>query len=207
MYIGQTRTVSLLSITWSLYCWPLLSIHYLPAMLRQWPQCRCHLLLHMYYLLHLSFIHCQIWLYPAHLHLCQLSKHDTFMKIKTKSNRQLHLIALLCPQHLNCLSHNAQDALPTYRDSIGLSTDCLLYVSGSALVNVHLWELGEYWYHNMYHPALIDPNSINRQLALTTVSIGQNKAKVWATVPLAKVCTLCLICYNCVDIFLQWIVY
>ena len=36
-------------------------------------------------------------------------------------------------------------------------------------------------------PSLIDPCWINSQLALTTVSIGQNKMKVWATIDLAKV--------------------
>ncbi len=37
-------------------------------------------------------------------------------------------------------------------------------------------------------PLLIDPCWINSQLALTTILIGQNKMKVWATVDLAKVC-------------------
>ena len=62
-----------------------------------------------------------------------------------------------------------------------------LHVSSHA-VNIQLWELGEYWNHNTSLPSLIDPCWINNQLALTTVSICQNKTKVWATIDLAKVC-------------------
>jgi hypothetical protein len=57
----------------------------------------------------------------------------------------------------------------------------------SCAVNVQLWELGEYRNHDTSLPSLIDPCWINSQLALTTVSIGQNKMKVWATIDLAKV--------------------
>ena len=61
-------------------------------------------------------------------------------------------------------------------------------VTGSHTVGVRLWELGEYQGVNVHTlPALIDPDWIKGQLALTTVSIGENRAKVWATVDLAKV--------------------
>ena len=43
-------------------------------------------------------------------------------------------------------------------------------------------------------PGLIDPAWIKGHLALTTVSIGCDKTKVWATVDLAKVCVLHMIC-------------
>jgi hypothetical protein len=70
-------------------------------------------------------------------------------------------------------------------------------------VNVRLWELGEYRDHDKYYPALIDPDWINGQLTLTTVSIGENRVKVWATVDLARVRILNMMCYSRVDIFLQ----
>jgi hypothetical protein len=57
----------------------------------------------------------------------------------------------------------------------------------SRAVDVQLWELGEFRNHDASLPSLIDPCWINSQLALTTVSIGQNKTKVWATIDLAKV--------------------
>jgi hypothetical protein len=57
----------------------------------------------------------------------------------------------------------------------------------SAEVGVCLWELGEYRVPDTHFPALINPEWIAGQLALTTVSIGQDRAKVWATVELAKV--------------------
>jgi len=46
--------------------------------------------------------------------------------------------------------------------------------------------LGEY---NDHLPAFIDPDWIKGQLAMATVSVGQNKTKVWATIDLAKVRT------------------
>jgi hypothetical protein len=58
----------------------------------------------------------------------------------------------------------------------------------SRRVQVRLWELGEYLGPETGVPRLIDPAWIKGQLALTTVFIGQEKAKVWATVDLAKVC-------------------
>jgi len=57
----------------------------------------------------------------------------------------------------------------------------------SQSIHVRLWELGEYLGHNPELPGIIDPAWIKGQLALTTVSIGQDKVKVWATVDLAKV--------------------
>lgn len=60
----------------------------------------------------------------------------------------------------------------------------------SADVNVCLWDLGEYQDHDTVFPSFIDPDWIRGQLAMTMVSIGQNKTKVWATIELAKVCIL-----------------
>jgi hypothetical protein len=68
-----------------------------------------------------------------------------------------------------------------------------IYVS-SATVNVRLWELGEYRNYDASYPALIDPDWINGQLALTTVCIGKDKSKAWATVNLAKVRNLNMVC-------------
>jgi hypothetical protein len=48
--------------------------------------------------------------------------------------------------------------------------------------------LGEYQNHDASLPSLIDPCWINSQLALTTVSIGQNRTKFQTTIDLAKVC-------------------
>lgn len=63
----------------------------------------------------------------------------------------------------------------------------------SQSVNVRLWELGEYLSPETRVPSLIDPAWIKGQLALTTVSIGRDKTKLWATVDLAKVCHLDMI--------------
>ena len=62
------------------------------------------------------------------------------------------------------------------------------YNTLSQSVHVRLWELGEYQRPETGIPGLIDPCWIKGQLALTTISIGRDKAKVWATVDLAKVC-------------------
>lgn len=70
----------------------------------------------------------------------------------------------------------------------------------SASVNVHLWELGEYRDQDTQLPPLINPEWIYSQLALTTVSIGESRQKVWATIDLAKVCSL-IILRKCSDIF------
>ena len=59
----------------------------------------------------------------------------------------------------------------------------------SQLVNVHLWEIGEYEVHDGRFLALIDPDWIQGQLAFTMVSIGHSRTKAWATIDLAKVCT------------------
>jgi hypothetical protein len=75
------------------------------------------------------------------------------------------------------------------------------------MVNVRLWEIGEYRNHDALYPALIDPDWINGQLALTTVSIGENRSKVWATVDLAKVCTLHTISNERSDILFTVIVF
>ena len=50
--------------------------------------------------------------------------------------------------------------------------------------------LGEYQERDADFPVLIDPGWIKGQLAMTTVSIGQSRTKVWATIDLAKVRSL-----------------
>ncbi|KAG1790943.1 uncharacterized protein HD556DRAFT_1445718 [Suillus plorans] len=54
-------------------------------------------------------------------------------------------------------------------------------------VSVQLWTLGEYLEDEVQLPRLIDPDWINGQLAMTTVSVSVEKTKVWATINLAKV--------------------
>ena len=103
------------------------------------------------------------------------------------------------------LKHGPENLKPsgtTCEHPMRLSSD-RLYISPSAQVNVRLWELEEYRDHNAQYPALIAPEWINGQLARTTVSIGENRAKVWATIDLAKVCTLNAIYYEHTDIILQ----
>jgi hypothetical protein len=69
-----------------------------------------------------------------------------------------------------------------------LFVDNSIVLRPSADVNVHLWDLGEYQDQDAAgFPAFIDPDWIKGQLAMTTVSIGQNRTKVWATIDLAKV--------------------
>ncbi|KAG1723042.1 hypothetical protein EDB19DRAFT_1916289 [Suillus lakei] len=53
-------------------------------------------------------------------------------------------------------------------------------------VDVRLWELGEYQNHDTQLPELINPDWIVGQLAMTTVSIGENKIKAWASINLSK---------------------
>lgn len=57
----------------------------------------------------------------------------------------------------------------------------------SAEVGVRLWELGEYQTPDTHIPGLINPEWIAGQLALTMVTLGKDRVKVWATVELAKV--------------------
>jgi hypothetical protein len=57
----------------------------------------------------------------------------------------------------------------------------------SADVNVCLWDLGEYQDDDAAFPAFINPDWIKGHLAMSTVSIGQSRIKVWATIDLAKV--------------------
>jgi hypothetical protein len=57
----------------------------------------------------------------------------------------------------------------------------------SSAVDVRLWELGEYQDRDSQLPLLIDPDWIIGQLAMTTVSVGEDKIKVWASIDLAKV--------------------
>lgn len=65
---------------------------------------------------------------------------------------------------------------------------CLLMVECSGrTVGVRLWELGEFHGNETRLPPLIDLDWIHSPLALTTVSIGPERQKVWATVDLAKV--------------------
>lgn len=51
-------------------------------------------------------------------------------------------------------------------------------------VSVQLWTLGEYIEDETQLPRLIDPDWINSQLAMTTVSVGVKKTKVWVTIDL-----------------------
>ncbi|KAG0694715.1 hypothetical protein DFH29DRAFT_1006099 [Suillus ampliporus] len=55
-----------------------------------------------------------------------------------------------------------------------------------AAVGVHLWELEEYQGPDTQLPRLIDLDCIHGHLARTTVSIGADGVKVWATIDLAK---------------------
>ena len=54
-------------------------------------------------------------------------------------------------------------------------------------MNVRLWELGEYFGPEGQLPTLIDPDWIQGHLALTMVTLGRDRTKVWATVDLEKV--------------------
>ncbi|KAG0701855.1 hypothetical protein DFH29DRAFT_999846 [Suillus ampliporus] len=49
-------------------------------------------------------------------------------------------------------------------------------------VDICLWELGEYIDQDTQLPALIDLDWITGQVAMTTVSIGDTRTKVWATI-------------------------
>jgi hypothetical protein len=64
----------------------------------------------------------------------------------------------------------------------------------SQSVQVRLWELGEYLGPETGFPSLIDPVWIKGQLVLTTVTLGRERVKAWATVDLAKVCYFETIC-------------
>ena len=50
-----------------------------------------------------------------------------------------------------------------------------------------MWDLGEYRDSDTDFPAFVDPDWIKGHIAMTTVSIGESRTKVWATVDLAKV--------------------
>lgn len=54
-------------------------------------------------------------------------------------------------------------------------------------MDVRLWELGEYLDRDTQLPHLIDPDWVTGQLAMMTVSIGESKTKVWATIDISKV--------------------
>jgi hypothetical protein len=54
-------------------------------------------------------------------------------------------------------------------------------------VNIQLWDLGEYHSCDSQLPPLINLDWIQGQLAMTMVSIGPERHKVWATIDLAKV--------------------
>ena len=58
----------------------------------------------------------------------------------------------------------------------------------SPALGVRLWELGEYQTLESQLPSLVDLDWISNLLALTVVSVGEDRRKVWATVDLAKVC-------------------
>ncbi|KAG1826357.1 hypothetical protein EV424DRAFT_1345673 [Suillus variegatus] len=55
-----------------------------------------------------------------------------------------------------------------------------------ASLSVHLWELEEYQGSDTQIPTIIDLDCIHGHLARTTVSIGADQVKVWATINLAK---------------------
>jgi hypothetical protein len=57
----------------------------------------------------------------------------------------------------------------------------------SADVNVRLWDIEEYQECGGTFPPFVDPEWITGQLAMTTISIGKDKTKVWATIDLLKV--------------------
>lgn len=66
-------------------------------------------------------------------------------------------------------------------------SDALIH-SPSYSADLRLWKLGEYTSQETQLPHLIDPDWIFCQLGMTTVSIGEDKTKIWATVDLSKVC-------------------
>lgn len=55
------------------------------------------------------------------------------------------------------------------------------------MISVFVWELGEYWDCDCQLLLLIEPDWIVSQLGMTTISIGENNTKVWATINLSKV--------------------
>ena len=64
----------------------------------------------------------------------------------------------------------------------------LALTAWSPALGVRLWELGEYQTLESQLPSLVDLDWIGNLLALTVVSVGEDRRKVWATVDLAKVC-------------------
>ncbi|KAG0700531.1 hypothetical protein DFH29DRAFT_1001034 [Suillus ampliporus] len=56
-----------------------------------------------------------------------------------------------------------------------------------SVVDVRLWELGEYLDRDTQLPHLIDPDWVTGQLAMMTVSVSESKTKVWATIDISKV--------------------
>ena len=93
-----------------------------------------------------------------------------------------------------------QDVSPI-TPTIFLPVNCRL--SSSTEVDVHLWEIAEYQGLGADLPAFIDPDWITRQVGITTISIGENGTKVWATVDLVKVCNLHITLYLFYDLCLQ----
>ncbi|KIK79290.1 hypothetical protein PAXRUDRAFT_769942, partial [Paxillus rubicundulus Ve08.2h10] len=57
-------------------------------------------------------------------------------------------------------------------------------------VDVRLWELGEYVGPDSQLPQLIDLDWMQSLLGRTTVSLGDDRRKAWATIDLAKVCVM-----------------
>ncbi len=85
--------------------------------------------------------------------------------------------------------------------TIFLPVNCRL--SSSAEVDVHLWEIAEYQGLGADLSAFIDPDWITRQVGITTISIGENGTKVWATMDLVKVHNLHMTFYLFYDLRLQ----
>ena len=71
-----------------------------------------------------------------------------------------------------------------------VDSSVISHPTGSTDINVCLWDLGEYQDQAVGFSGLIDPDWIKEQLAMTMISIGQNRTKVWAKIDLAKVCIL-----------------
>ncbi|KAG1769495.1 hypothetical protein EV702DRAFT_1202903 [Suillus placidus] len=55
--------------------------------------------------------------------------------------------------------------------------------------DVRLWQLGEYKSRETQLPSLINPDWIVGHLGMTTVSIGKDRTKVWATIDLKVIDT------------------
>lgn len=69
---------------------------------------------------------------------------------------------------------------------------------------MRLWELGEYRDRDTQLPPLINPDWIVGQLAMTTVSLGASRTKVWASIEIIKVSVFLGLCSTQSNIWLQY---